>query len=82
MLGKTYFSTISTHTESTVYCDCDLCGADFFGLFVYFSWDCTEPCMSSAYYYTNNGVETANASCYGVAFRVDCHKSPEDLCSD
>lgn len=33
-LGKTYVSMLGTHTEFDVYCEPDLGGADFLGVFV------------------------------------------------
>lgn len=78
-LGKTYVSTIGTHTEINVYCNSDLDGADFLGFFVSFFEDCMKTCASFNYYQTSNETQTANAACYGMAFVLDYHKNPQDL---
>ena len=57
--GKTYVSTFGTHTEfHKVYCEVDLGGNDYHGVFVYFF----------------NGTETVNAACCMVVFTLDFHK--------
>ncbi|CAF9905287.1 MAG: hypothetical protein ALECFALPRED_000207 [Alectoria fallacina] len=78
-VGKIYVSTIGTHTEFDIYCDSDLGGSDFLGVFIYFFEDCIETYTSFNYYQTNNGTQTADAACYGVAFALDFHKNPQDL---
>ena len=78
-IGKTYVSTIGTHTEFNVFCESDLGGNDFLGVFVYFFEDCIETCASFNFHQTNNGTETASATCFGVAFALDFHKDPQDL---
>lgn len=62
-----------------MYCNSDLRGVDFLGGLVYFLEDLDEACASFNVYQTNNGTQTANANCFGVAFAVDFHETPQDL---
>lgn len=78
-LDNKYVSTVGTHTEFNVYCESDLGGHDFLGVFVYFFEDCIETCATFNYHLTNNGTETADMTCYGVAFALDFPKNPRAL---
>lgn len=78
-LANKYVSTVGTHTEFNVYCESDLLGHDFLGVFVYFFEDCIETCATFNLFQTNNGTETAEMTCYGVAFALDFPKNPRAL---
>ena len=75
-IDKRYVSTIGIHTEFDVFCESDLDGNDWMGVFVYSFEDCIEACASFNYHQTNNG--TGN-TCFGVAFAFDKHKDPQGL---
>ena len=71
-IDKPYVSTIGIHTEFDVFCESDLGGTDWMGVYVYSFEDCIQACASFNFHQTNNG--TAN-TCFGVAFAWDHYKS-------